>query len=380
MWDLLETYDDTPSAAHRLVEALRAAEEYSRLPGCSLARGTVEGCERAIRTRARAFDFDSAGYAGLEFEGRTYAAGRLQIHRLRQLVRSGPGAVRLWVLDGRNSMTDVGALQASAPPGSLFQVASQFNCLEAPDPCIVPVSHYFFDETQGPRSSISAWPGTLLRHYAAPGEDGIPFVQSESRQLNLLRHLVDPDVAIVSNGYLTRPNILHSAELARRLEDLDSLEVALQDGTEVVLGANWSGPVVPQTRISQAFCSTLAAGFYGEMSPSDLALRSICRQLLRGAYLGTILGANALRQRRAFLTLIGGGVFGNPIELIWECLLWAVDEVRGCLEQDLTVIVNGRTLCQVIPAQQVRAECRRRNGELILARSWGFMVGPSEDE
>ena len=36
------------------------------------------------------------------------------------------------------SATDIGSLQATAGPGMLFQVASQFNCLEAPGPFVTP--------------------------------------------------------------------------------------------------------------------------------------------------------------------------------------------------------------------------------------------------
>src|SRR3989442_929187 len=83
--------------------------------------------------------------------------------------------------------------QAPAPPGSLFQVASQFNCLESPGEFVVPVAEYFNDPTQGPRASISAFPGTLVRHYAAPAPDGSRFVQTnDGPQLNLLEGVCAP--------------------------------------------------------------------------------------------------------------------------------------------------------------------------------------------
>ena len=85
--------------------------------------------------------------------------------------------VRFFVLDGASPVTDIGALQATAPAGSLFQVASQFNCLEAPDARITRVADYIHDPTQGPRASISAFPGTFIRHYAAPTAEGARFVQ-----------------------------------------------------------------------------------------------------------------------------------------------------------------------------------------------------------
>jgi|GEM_PF-5757502 len=71
---------------------------------------------------------------------------------------------------------------------------------------------------------------------------------------------------------------------------------------------------------------TLAGGMYGSLAAPGEAYRVITRQLLRAAYLGTLLGAIALGRRVVVLTLIGGGVFGNPIELIWESILWAMEE------------------------------------------------------
>ncbi|MFN8611720.1 MAG: hypothetical protein U0931_29515, partial [Vulcanimicrobiota bacterium] len=83
------------------------------------------------------------------------------------------------------------------------------------------------------------------------------------------------------------------------------------------------------------------------------------------AYLGTLLAAAALKQRRAVLTLIGGGVFGNPIELIWDSMLWAMDQVEGRLERDLTVILNGRNLIPQVEAEVVRKAAQTRGGDLI---------------
>ena len=63
---------------------------------------------------------------------------------------------------------------------ALFQVASQFNCLEAPGSFVVPVADYLHDPTQGPRASVSAFPATLVRHYAAPQPGGQRFVQASN--------------------------------------------------------------------------------------------------------------------------------------------------------------------------------------------------------
>jgi len=132
----------------------------------------VETAELAVRAArpGEGFSFDPDGFATLEVGGHVWHAGRFEtpsIAELRERAKragAGGGRLRLWVLDGAGLATDVGGLQATAPPGSLFQAASQFNCLESPGPYVTPVVQYFRDYTQGPRASISAFPGTLLRH------------------------------------------------------------------------------------------------------------------------------------------------------------------------------------------------------------------------
>jgi hypothetical protein len=175
----------------------------------------VETAERAVRAAkpGDAFSFDEDGFATLEVDGHAWHAGRFEtptIAELRARARSadaGRGRIRLWVLDGAGQATDVGGLQATAPPGSLFQAASQFNCLESPGPYITPVTEYFHGYTQGPRASISAFPATLLRHYAAPGDHGKRFVQPEENQINLLADVFGPEVARVESGYLMAQNV-----------------------------------------------------------------------------------------------------------------------------------------------------------------------------
>ncbi len=82
----------------------------------------------------------------------------------------------------------------------------------------------------------------------------------------------------------------------------------------------------------------------------------------------------SFRQRRAVLTLIGGGVFGNPIPLIWESILWAVEQVEPHLTGDLTVVVNGRNLIPEVDEETVRREVLRRGGEILFCYGSGIRL------
>jgi hypothetical protein len=65
------------------------------------------------------------------------------------------------------------------------------------------------------------------------------------------------------------------------------------------------------------------------------------------------------------LTLIGGGVFGNPIPLIWESILWAVDELEVISAAPLEVVVNARQLPRSMSRFEVQRAAQRRGGSYI---------------
>jgi len=313
------------------------------------------------------FEFDERGTARLGL----WSAGRFRCRTLKEMKidtsGSGSGHLKLCVLLGTGPLTDIGALQSLAPPRTLFQVASQFNCLEAPVPRIVSVSEYLQDPTQGPRASISAFPGTLLRHYAAPGHDGERFVQKESsRQLNLLEKLMWDNLAEIQNGYLRKWCISDPQLWSERLEEhFEEIAVGVHEDVEVVMGADWFGGVPGKPLITQVLTSTLAAGLYGEVDFTIPVWEKISTRLLQAAYLGTLLAACSTGQRRVVLTLIGGGVFGNPAEIIWESILWACEQVKDILTTDLTVIVNGRELADQVCLQEVHKAVELYHGVVV---------------
>lgn len=344
-------------------------------------RGALIAAEADVRSSpARCFRWNASGEATLYAAGTRYAAGQFStpsIGVLRQLAaaaqrRSGgaAGRVRLWIFDGASIATDIGALQAVAPPRALFQVASQFNCLESPGPYVVDVADYLHDPTQGPRASVGAFPGTLLRHYAAPDRDGHLFVQStDGAQINLLAAVCGEGVATVRGGYLLPNQIVQPTQFAQTLEErADAIAVGVHDGIQVVLGAEWDGGVTssPHRTIAHVLTSTVAAGMYGDLDGDRGAPMSrVVRSLQRAAYLGTLLAAAALGKDIVVLTLIGGGVFGNPVTMIWDAIQWAMDQVTPCLHRDLCVVLNGRNLGQQIAPDALRRAAQARGGRLV---------------
>jgi hypothetical protein len=385
MLELIEQFEGGAAARQRLIDGIdrhTAAVQASRDQGDA---ALVERAEAEVRADPEGrIRFDASGRATVLALGRGFAGGRFEVPALCALkaraldarVRAGRPAARarLWLIDGAGAASDIGALQATAPPRTLFQVASQFNCLESPGAFVTPVADYLHDPTQGPRASISAWPGTLVRHYAAPDDAGGRFVQStDGRQIDLLADVADPRIARVRSGYLRGQDITDARSLAAALDArFDAIRIGVHDGVEVALGADWRGGVagVPHRTIAQVLTSTMAAGMYGDLDEGDGSAMAICRQLQRAAYLGTLLAAAALGCDRAVLTLIGGGVFANPVRVIWDAIGWAVDQVGYFLHRDLVVFVNGRNLGEQLPPDELAAATRARGGGVVrLARN-----------
>jgi hypothetical protein len=333
----------------------------------------VEEAERVVRANPeRAFAFDAPGVATLTAGGGTWCAGRFEtpsIEELRARVRAGRGVARLWVFEGRSPATDIGGLQATTDNQPLFQVASQFNCLEAPRPTVVPVAYYFADPTQGPRAAVSAFPATLLRHYAAPGEDGKRFAQATDRpQVDLLADVFAPRDSPVKNGYLRDSGELTPDAVVAALEKrFERIQVGTHVEAEVVLGYDWYGAVdnSDQRRIAQAFTSTVAGGGYGGDRAFGSSFEPACRQLLRAGYLGTLLAAITLGRSPVVLTLIGGSAFHNSLDLIWESIMWAFDQIQRQASGTLDVIVNAYDFGGRPEPETLVGDVRSRGGVVL---------------
>ncbi|MBC1222819.1 hypothetical protein GNF10_15105 [Nostoc sp. UCD121] len=208
---------------------------------------------------------------------------------------------------------------------ALFQVASQFNLLEMVSPNVTPesgVGIYENDPTQGPACAIAAGAGTIYRNYFASvnGQAG----QSTTNQIDCL---ADMGVALgnsksrlweMRNGYALAS---HSGlvEISNRLQaasesGLDGLRELLR------IGIQWSTQVTLNDckhTVSQAYCSALPVSYSRH---SSNLWTEFARLVLEASYEATICTAilNSIRNgnNRLFLTLLGGGAFGNETDWI----------------------------------------------------------------
>lgn len=262
--------------------------------------------------------------------------GRLETPTLAQL-RKQVSAIS--PIDGplmiEEVVGDVQALHAQPQThGALFQVASQFNLLEMVHPTVTPeagISIYANDHTQGPACAIAAGAGTIYRSYFAPvyGQIG----QSADSQIDCLATLGDAlgnrndRLWSMENGYaLASEEGLK--EIRRQLANMNDVEVDDLRGT-LRIGLQWGTEVTINNsghQVTQAFCSGVPVA-YSPHSP-DL-WEAFARLVLDATYEATLAAAVVNHSRTSnnlvYLTLIGGGAFGNRTD-------WIVSAIRRALE------------------------------------------------
>jgi hypothetical protein len=269
---------------------------------------------------------------------KSYAIGELETPSLKELRNRGQDA--LGPLTGKLRVTNVcGDVRRmhhdAANERALFQVASQFNLLEMVGPGVTPedgVSRYSGDATQGPACAIAAGAATIYRNYFAPTSGQIG--QTHDRQIDCLKDLGvalgnhDDSLWKMRNGYaLCSEEGLATIDRQLAAQDrqgLDELRQLLR------VGIHWDVQVTdapePNPVVSQVFCSALPVSYTPVASER---WQSFATLILEGAYEATLWAAvlNAGRHGSAvvFLTLLGGGAFGNETSWIHHAMHRALE-------------------------------------------------------
>lgn len=263
--------------------------------------------------------------------GQSYTCGSLNVSSLGQLRRevsklqSSTGRLQLSEFVG-----DVGKLHAAPETaGALFQVASQFNLLEMVSPSVTPeqgVGIYEYDLTQGPACAIACGAGTIVRNYFVELDGQVG--QSATKQLDCLnevgRLLGNGESRLwkMQNGYalpasagLSEVDAKLKAMPEGQLDELRSaLMIGIQQDTQVTLPGC-------SHLVSQAYCSALPVAYSG--LPHSQWER-FARLILEAAYEATlaagVLNAKRTGNKDVYLTLLGGGAFGNDPQWILDAM------------------------------------------------------------
>lgn len=109
--------------------------------------------------------------------------------------------------------------------------------------------------------------------------------------------------------------------------------------------------IEPGHAVSQAFCSALPVGYHGKLS-RDLRWQRVAQLVLEAAYEATLLAAllNSVQggTRVVYLTLLGGGAFGNDRQWILDAIRTAIDKVPGPLVRIVSYRDPDRELLRLV--------------------------------
>jgi hypothetical protein len=219
-----------------------------------------------------------------------------------------------------------------------FQAASQFNCLEFPSPNTIPeegVTGYVHDKTQGPACAISCAPALVYRNYFAM--NGRP--QTRDNQIDCLHDLnqaiqskFGPSPFHVKNGYIVLSDRSSVQAMNQKVGNYflhfdGLLRIGIHRDVQVVSKA--FGDVLvedPNQIVTQVYCAACPIG-YNASPAADW--EPFARLILENSYEATFIAAIQSYERhhgqagsdRLVLTLVGGGVFKNPLRWIYDAIL-----------------------------------------------------------
>ena len=282
--------------------------------------------------------------------GRRLICGSLEMPSLAELRRharscacTGRTTVREVVANVQDLHSDEGNV------GSLFQVASQFNLLEMVSPSVTPERGVGIDEndrTQGPACAIATGAGTVYRNYfvTVNGHTG----QSAANQINCLADIgaalgnSDGRLWEMRNGYAlaSESGLIEISKLLRASTDSE------RDGLRELLriGIQWNTQVTIndcQHVVSQAYCSAMPVAYSHHSSSLWMDFASLVLEAsYEATFCAAIVNSRNTGNNTLFLTLLGGGAFGNDTDWIIRGIQRAV-ELYGDSGLDVAIVSYG---------------------------------------
>ena len=268
--------------------------------------------------------------------GKKYVCGLLETPSLAELRdRVNHSNIHSGKISVREIIANVQELHINeSNADALFQVASQFNLLEMVSPNVTPeqgVGRYEHDRTQGPVCAIAAGAGTIYRNYFVNvnGEKG----QTSENQIDCLAD-IGTKLGNSNNRLWEMKNGYALASEEGLIEITNKIKAASEseiDGLRKLLriGIQWDTEVTSSDSkhtVTQAYCSAMPVA-YSQQSLERWA--SFAQIILESSYESTIctgiLNSIKTGNSKVYLTLIGGGVFGNE-------RTWIINAIKRSLE------------------------------------------------
>jgi hypothetical protein len=262
---------------------------------------------------------------------RKFRHGRLQVVGLADLKQS---CIPTEQYDGKLSIkeiiADVQQLHKDpANQGAMFQAASQFNLLEMTGPSVTPeegVGIYQHDPTQGPACAIACGAGTIFRNYFAEvngrigqtSDNQIDYLDEIGKALNNEKYglweMRNGYALAGTDGLISISEYLRELSPERYVALKGKLKIGLQWNTEVTISSN-------KQEVSQAYCSALPV-VYSHVHQDYW--KDFAMLILEATYEATFYAAlknfHNTGNNRLFLTLVGGGAFGNEMRWVLRAI------------------------------------------------------------
>ncbi len=209
------------------------------------------------------------------------------------------------------------------------------------------LSHLMLDHTQGPAAASGAGVAAVARLRGAFYDAAAPrsaWAMTSTRQVELLGDAaLAPHMPVVNGklfaeagaprvpwppravseagGGATRDGAAALAALRDAVRagvhaDVDAAYVRGGDGDSSGGALRGARRVAAPPRIHQVFVAAMDVGAEGVAALPSAERDALRDFLLDAAYEATFAAAAALRAKRVVLTLVGGGVFGNPIDAV----------------------------------------------------------------
>ncbi|MGB1930095.1 MAG: hypothetical protein ACPHO8_12355 [Mariniblastus sp.] len=312
--------------------------------------GLEQESELNVRQHLQACD----GILSSNVNGASYAYGYLEVvalGELRKRVAALPLSKDLeessLKISVRETVADVQDLHRDAENhNAIFQVASQFNLLEMIGPGVLPeagVGIYEKDFTQGPACAVAAGAATIYRNYFVEIDGKIG--QNAERQIDTLKDLgallgntserlweMQNGYALASESGLAEISAHIANSSVSELDCLrDALKIGLQWGVEVTLSGSGN-------RVTQAFCSALPVAYSRhESSKWEAFARLVLEASYEAVFCSAILNQVKTGSGKVFLTLLGGGAFGNEFEWILSAIERSLNKYQ-CFDLEIDIV------------------------------------------
>jgi len=235
--------------------------------------------------------------------------------------------------------------------GAIFQVASQFNCLEMISDDATPkqgVTMYTYDNTQGPACAMACPAALVYRNYFVEHTNNAETYNGQcTRQIDNLEDINDllentnETYWTMRNGYVIVNDHNKLQEVSNKIATIqrDSIINALR------VGVHWSTSVIDYPnidktkeplahRVCQVYASALPVSpTYNPSITNEDVWEPFATCILDGSYMATLciaalIAIKSQTRIKCYLTLIGGSAFGNKPDWIIKAIEKALDKYK----------------------------------------------------